>query len=81
LKLIPILENDLLRVGGRLDNAKIPSDTKHQIIVPQHSAIAKIIVINAHSQVLHAGVEHTTAKVREKYWIPRIRVVVKLVIR
>jgi hypothetical protein len=42
VKLIPELVDGLLRVGGRLDNACLPFETRHQIILPRDSTIAKL---------------------------------------
>ena len=34
-KLDPVLDNGLLRVGGRLEHASIENDAKHPIILPK----------------------------------------------
>lgn len=81
VKLLPVYSNGLLRVGGRLDNMDLPYESRHQLILPRQSAIAKLVVKDAHVKVLHSGVEHTITKVRSDYWIPRVRVLVKTVIR
>ena len=42
--------------------------------------ISKKLVIHAHLKTLHGGLSLTVAKIREKYWIPRLRGLTKRVI-
>ena len=42
-KLDPQLIDELLHVGGRLRNAPIPNEEKHQIIIPKESPVAKLL--------------------------------------
>ncbi|UYV61690.1 hypothetical protein LAZ67_1005924 [Cordylochernes scorpioides] len=62
----------LLRVGGRLNNALLSFDQKHPIILPKAHYITQLI--------LHAGVQLTLSAIREKYWIPSGRCLVKQIL-
>ncbi|XP_064077635.1 uncharacterized protein LOC135195304 [Macrobrachium nipponense] len=71
-------ENGLLRCTGRLQNADhLPYSSKFPLLLPPNSPLTGLIVIQAHENVLHAGVQDTICKVREEYWIPRLRQCVK----
>ena len=80
LQLTPVLIEGVLRIGGRLHNAKIPFGARHQAIIPRDHAIAKLLVVDAHKRLHHVGLEHTIAEIRQSYWIIRLRSMVKHVI-
>ena len=69
LSLTPFLENNLLRVGGRIGGAPLPYDAKHPIILTKNHEWSKLIVKNYHQKSFHAGTNHLLSLVREKYWI------------
>ena len=70
LKLDPYLDEDeLLRVGGRLEHANIATDAKHQIILPHHNWITKLVAEHHHQRASHVGVDNSHAIIRQKYWI------------
>ena len=68
-KLDPVLENGLLRVGGRLEHAPIENDAKHPIILPKKHHVTKLIVEYFHHASGHSGVEYTLSLIRQRYWI------------
>lgn len=51
------------------------------IFIPRESALARRIIEHCHVQTLHGGVAETMNKVRQRYWIPRLRSMVKSVRR
>jgi len=59
----------LLRVGGRLKNAMIPYDKKHQIIVDNKHALARLLTNHVHETNFHAGRNATLSILRERFWI------------
>ena len=59
----------LLRVEGRLENADLPTDTKHPIILPSRHALTRHVVLHEHSEVGHAGPSYTLMKTRQRFWI------------
>jgi len=50
------------------------------MILPSNHHFTKLVVSAEHIQLHHAGPQLLTASLREKYWIPRIRNLVKSVI-
>ncbi|XP_064482943.1 uncharacterized protein LOC135395780 [Ornithodoros turicata] len=74
----PYIDDDgCLRVKGRLHYANISEETKHPILRPKDSDVTTLIVNAAHLRTLHGGLQSTLSDIREKYWIPSARQVVK----
>ena len=63
----------LLERRGRLQGI-------YPIYVPDGRIFAEKLIQHAHKTTLHGGVGLTMAKVREQYWIPRLRQQVKRII-
>ena len=52
----PVLENGVLRVGGRLQRAEVLSwDEKHPMILPKHHHVSQVIVRHYHEFSAHSG--------------------------
>lgn len=74
-------EDDLLRVGGRLDKADFLSyDEKHPVLIPAYHPIAKLMMRDCRSQG-HCGIAATVARSRRKFWICKGHVLAKYVVR
>ncbi|XP_062566124.1 uncharacterized protein LOC134228483 [Saccostrea cucullata] len=71
LNLHPFIDDqDILRVGGRLNQAPLSFDEKNPIILPAKSHVAKLIVTHLHEKVYHQGRLITEGKVRSSgFWI------------
>lgn len=70
IRLTPFIDHEgLLRVGGRLHNAQIESDTKHPLILPRRSSLSTLIIDDAHKRTLHGGTQVTLGFIRSSYWI------------
>ncbi|XP_078051828.1 uncharacterized protein LOC144477974, partial [Augochlora pura] len=65
----PFLDDQgILRVGGRLENATLPWETKHPIILPKHY-VSTLIIRQCHRNTLHGGIQLTMYTVRQQFWI------------
>ncbi|XP_043264236.1 uncharacterized protein LOC122404367 [Colletes gigas] len=65
----PFLDDkEVLRVGGRLENATLAWETKHPIILPKHH-VSNMIIRQCHVDTLHGGLQLTMYTVRQKFWI------------
>lgn len=81
LKLNPFIdENNILRVGGRMANANMSYDAKHQVLLPHHQQVTRLVIIDSHLECVHGPPKLTESIVRAKYWIPNGFKTIKYVI-
>lgn len=72
-KLTPFIDEcGILRVGGRLQQAYIPYEQQHQIILPP-GRLAELLIADAHSDTMHGGMQQVVCYIRQRFWIPRLR--------
>ena len=81
VKLRPILDDCVMRVGGRITDAPIAFDAKFPMFVPPKHHVAQLLIASFHQKLLHAGQNHILAHLREKFWIPNGRSAVRKVVR
>ncbi|XP_073718621.1 uncharacterized protein [Misgurnus anguillicaudatus] len=79
-RLNPILDNGLLRVGGRLTKAAMPEDVKHSLILEKDQHISMLILKYVHESLGHSGRTHTLSTVRRKHWITNSHSAVRKII-
>nr|XP_034832179.1 uncharacterized protein LOC117988989 [Maniola hyperantus] len=78
ITLSPYLDDTgLLRVGGRLQGAKVATEFKHPIILSQTSHISWLLVIDTHAKLLHGGYAMLMNYLRSRYWIIGLKQLVK----
>lgn len=69
-RLTPFLDQEnLLRVGERLHNVQIDSESKHPLILPRKSPLSLLIIKDAHRRMFYGGTQVTLAFIRRSYWI------------
>ena len=74
-------DNQLLRVGGRLQNSQSDYNSKHPFILPPKHPVSEKIITFYHTKYLHAGVSTLMALLRQKFWIIHSKSLIKLIIR
>ena len=66
----PCVDSDLmLRVEGRLENAELYVDTRHQFIIPSRHALTRLLLLNEHILARLAGPLYTLMQTRQQFWI------------
>ena len=70
-----------LRCRGRLANADISDSSKRPILLPNDDNFTNLVIANEHKKLLHSGVSHTLANMRDTYWVPQGRAAVGRVLR
>jgi len=76
------LDNDqLLRCGGRIHNAPLSEFAKFPYLLPSKHHLTKLVVLHAHTQQHHSGVNATLTTVRQQYWIPSGRQRIRSLLR
>ena len=53
---------------------------KHQLILPKKHHVVKLIVCYFHLKSGHSGLEHVLSLIRERFWIPKARMAVNIVL-
>lgn len=77
IALTPKIENSILRVGGRLQNANLTYDEKHPFIIPDKHHFTELLVRETYRELLHAGTQLTMSHLRRRYWILNGRNIVR----
>ena len=67
LKLQPVLNDGILRVGGRLANAPVEWEVKHPMINLGSSPFTTLLIQKHHIEVGHSGMSHTWTSLRQRY--------------
>ncbi|XP_055906876.1 uncharacterized protein LOC129942102 [Eupeodes corollae] len=82
-KLSPYLDdNGLLRIKGRIDTVPgVPLCTKRPIILPRQHIVTYLIVGDYHQRFCHKNNETVVNEVRQKFYIPKLRIVLKSVVK
>lgn len=61
-------DKGILRVGGRLQNAEVNWNKKHQIILPGKNRVTYLILECFHKRYLHVGPQALLFHARQKFW-------------
>ena len=80
IKLSPFIENELLRVGGRLQNSELGHHRTHPIILPEKHHVTNLIIRQYHETYEHVGTQQVLSLIRKDYWITKGVSAVKRVI-
>ena len=71
----------LLRWQGRLANAELSQAAKYPKLLPKDAHFTQLVIEDVHRRVLHSGVSQTLATVRQEYWIPHGRAIIKRILK
>jgi len=80
MKLDPILVDNVLRVGGRLDKAPLSYEARHPAILPHISHLTELVIRYFHERVAHFDVNHTLNAICQRYWTVKAVVAVRRMI-
>ncbi|XP_011705856.1 PREDICTED: uncharacterized protein LOC105461064, partial [Wasmannia auropunctata] len=67
----------ILRVGGRLKHALLSHDQRHPMILPRESHLTALNIAACHRRTLHGGVQLTLGLLRQQFWVPGGRMLVR----
>lgn len=80
-RLSPFIDKDeIIRVGGRLNQADLPYDTTHPMLLPNNTPFVVSLFEHFHYRNLHAGPQALLASVRQRFWVLRGRDVARKVV-
>ncbi|XP_050066248.1 uncharacterized protein LOC114132630 [Aphis gossypii] len=64
----PFLRDDLILVGGRLENSDMVEERKHPVVLPAAHKVTRMIFEKYHLELLHGGPQLLLSEVRRLYW-------------
>lgn len=67
-RLDPVLDEGIMRVGGRLHKSAMPEETKHPCILPKNSHVS-VLLNHIHKHCGYSGRNQMLSELRKKYWI------------
>lgn len=73
----PFINENIIRVGGRLQNSNLLYSAKHPIILPKNNQLTKLIVNQMHLNTLHGGPQLVMSMLHRKYWIINMRNIIR----
>lgn len=76
-KLDPVIQDGLMRVGGRLSAAAMPEHSKHPVIIPKDLHVTMLLLRDTHEKIGHCGRLYMLSQLRQRYWIPSANSVVR----
>ncbi|XP_078493208.1 uncharacterized protein LOC144748760 [Ciona intestinalis] len=76
-KLDPMLSDGVLRVGGRLERAPVPYETRHPAILPHTSHFTDLIIALYHEIGGHSGLNHTLNLLSQRFWVVKSNAAVR----
>ncbi|GFW36442.1 uncharacterized protein TNCV_1344031 [Trichonephila clavipes] len=77
----PFLDgNQILRVGGRLQNSDLTYSQKHPATLPADHLLTKLIMINIHNRNFHLGPQALLYCTRQRFWPLRGRSIARKIV-
>ncbi|GFT75610.1 integrase catalytic domain-containing protein [Trichonephila clavipes] len=67
-RVAPLKTLTIPRVGGRLCNADLPFEAKHQIIIPSKHKFTKLLFEHMHKKFFHIGAQGLVHQIRMQFW-------------
>jgi hypothetical protein len=64
-----VAEYGLVRVGGRLNRAKISFDAKHPVVIPSKHHLVDLLIRHYHKKEGHSRVRSVLTAIQREYWI------------
>ena len=65
-------------VGGRIRNSWTSAETKRfPILIPKESPLSRLIIVDVHLKMLHAGANATLAEIRRNFWIIQAKTLIR----
>lgn len=80
-KLTPFIQDEIIRVGGRLNQADLSYDQMHPILLSKNSLVVNLIIEHYHKINLHTGPQLLFSLLRQKYWTLSARSLIRKQLR
>ena len=74
-------EDKLLRCRTRINKASVVESGKQPILLPTNNYFSELVVQDCHQRIFHNGTRETLNLLRQSYWLPKGREIVKKLVR
>ena len=71
----------LIHCGGRIHNAPVSKMAKFPYLLPSNHSFTKLTIYAVHKKCLHARVNSTLTAIRQNYWVPSARQLIRKLLR
>ena len=65
----PIVQDGVIRVGGRLQRSSYPTDVKHPIVLPKRHHVTGLVIMDAHCNSGHNASQYVLNKLRRRFHV------------
>ena len=73
-------DGNVYRCKSRLNNAAVSYNFKFPVLLDKSHAFTKLLILNLHNRLLHAGTQQTLLSLREQFWVPQARKLINFII-
>ena len=67
-------------INGRINAANLPKESKNQMILSKSHHLSSLIIMDTHQHSFHIGREQTLRLLRNTYWIPSCRGLIRKIL-
>ena len=75
------IDMQVLRCDTRLSESSLSSNQVYPILLPSDSKFTKMLILDIHDRIGHAGVRHTLASLKAEFHVPRGRKLITSLLR
>ena len=75
------MDHGVIKCRGRIQLATLQDSTKFPTLLPGNHHVTHLLIQRQHALNHHFGTNYTVAHLRQKWWIPKMRQVVKKILR
>ena len=69
LRFCPIVQDGVIRIGGRLQRSSYPTDFKHPIVLPKRHHVTGLVIMDAHCNSGHNGSQYVLNKLCGRFHV------------
>ena len=75
-----LVKDNLYHIRNRFDDEKTLFDSIYPVFLPR-PLLTNLIILEAHRKVAYAGIDATLTEISSRYWISRVRQIIKHLLR
>lgn len=72
--------NDLIRIGGRLENSELDYEQKYPLLLEKECRLTTLLAMEIHQKLLCCGLNQVLNEMRKMYWTLSMRQMIKKVL-